>query len=301
MLACLLIENLNDCMREMINILDFYTPTYLAPRPLKTERQSPLDLSEAVPVMPDEIPACPKCEIADEKSIYINLEVDAMTTKANEFVKNLLIELKENGIQARIGIAASRFVSFVAANNASPTVPCIVPSDDMEPFLADQSVSLLPILPETLRCLKRFGLQKLGQVACINSRNLTNQFAIEGALISDLVRGIDPTPLTIYQRPKDAGSEAWQPNIWGHEAKSSQHLKPKPITVMSKKIGYIDFPQAIHRRGTWVCFDAIIDYWKLANNWWTGHLQNLDCFYVSIYGHQLTICHDLACGSWSRY
>ena len=288
-------------MEGIINILDFYTPTCLAPRSLKTERRSLLDLSEIVPVIPDEIPACPRCEIADEKSVYIDLEVDVMTTKANEFVKDLLTELKENGIQTRIGIATSRFVSFVAAYSASPTTPRVVPSDETELFLADQSVSLLPILPETLHRLKRLGLRTLGQIAGIDSRNLIKLFATEGALMSGLVHGVDPTPLTIYQPSTDPGDEAWQPNIWEHEAKSSQHLQPKPISIMSKKFGHIDFPQAMQQRGTWAYCDVILDYWKLEGSWWTKHPQNLDYFYIVVSGDQLTISHNLDRGDWSRY
>ena len=298
MLACLLIENLNNRLSEITNLLAFYTPTYLAPTPSKIERRSPLDLSEAVPVMPNQIPACPHCEITDE-SVYIDLEVDEMTVEADKYVEELLEEFRAIGVAARIGIAPSRFVSFVAAHSADPVVPCVVPQDKTESFLSSQNVSLLPILPETRRRLKRLGIQKFGEVASIASRDLINQFGKEAALMADLVRGIDPTPLTFYQPPITEGITARQEKIWGDEMQPSARLKS--ISIMSKKIGYIDFPQAIRLRGEWVFFEEIIDFWKLERDWWTEHPQNSVYFKLFVSGRELTVCHDLARGDWSRY
>ena len=213
-------------------MLAFYTPTYLAHRPSKTERRSPLDLSEAVPVMPDEIPACPRCEITDE-SVYIDLEVDEMTVKADQYVKELLAEFRTIGVEPRIGIAHSRFVSFVAAHSADLNVPCVVPQDKTESFLSSQSVSLLPILPATLRRLKQLGIQKFGDVASVSSCDLINQFGKEGALMADLARGIDPTPLTFYKPPITEDRTDRQERIWGDEVQSGTRLKP--VSIMVKK------------------------------------------------------------------
>ena len=298
MLACLQIENLNDRLSEITNILAFYTPTYLAHTPSKTERRSPLDLSEAVPVMPDEIPACPHCEITDE-SVYIDLEVDEMTVKADQYVKELLAEFRTIGVEPRIGIAHSRFVSFVAAHSADLNVPCVVPQDKTESFLSSQSVSLLPILPATLRRLKQLGIQKFGDVASVSSCDLINQFGKEGALMADLARGIDPTPLTFYKPPITEDRTDRQERIWGDEVQSGTRLKP--ISIMVKKIGHIDFPQAILRHRKWVFFEGIIDLWKLEDAWWTEEPQRLIYFKLFVSGRELTVCHDLVRGDWSQY
>ena len=298
MLACLQIENLNDRLSEITNILAFYTPTYLAHTPSKTERRSPLDLSEAVPVMPDEIPACPRCEITDE-SVYIDLEVDEMTVKADQYVKELLAEFRTIGVEPRIGIAHSRFVSFVAAHSADLNVPCVVPQDKTESFLSSQSVSLLPILPATLRRLKQLGIQKFGDVASVSSCDLINQFGKEGALMADLARGIDPTPLTFYKPPITEDRTDRQERIWGDEVQSGTRLKP--VSIMVKKIGYIDFPQAILRHRKWVFFEGIIDLWKLEDAWWTEEPQSLTYFKLFVSGRELTVCHDLVRGDWSQY
>ena len=298
MLACLQIENLNNRLSEITNLLAFYTPTYLAPTPSKTERRSPQDLSEAVPVMPDEIPACPHCEITDE-SVYIDLEVDEMTVKANQYVKELLAEFRTIGVEPRIGIADSRFVSSVAAHSADPHIPCVVPQDKTESFLSSQSVSLLPILPATLRRLKQLGIQTFGDVASVSSCDLINQFGKEGALMADLARGIDFTPLNFYKPPITEDLTDRQERIWGDEVQSGTRLKP--VSIMVKKIGYIDFPQAILRHRKWVYFDSIIDLWKLESDWWTEHPQSSIYFKLFVSGRELTVCHDLARGNWSQY
>ncbi len=298
MLACLQIENLNDRLSEITNILAYYTPTYLAPTPSTAERRSPLDLSEVAIVMPDEIPACPRCEITDE-SVYIDLEVDEMSVKADQYVDELLAEFRTIGVEPRIGIAHSRFVSFVAAHSADLNVPCVVPQDKTESFLSSQSVSLLPILPATLRRLKQLGIQKCGDVASVGSCDLINQFGKEGALMADLARGIDFTPLTFYKPPITEDLTDRQEKIWGNEMQSGTRLKP--ISIMVKKIGYIDFPQAILRHREWVYFDSIIDLWKLEDAWWTEEPQSLIYFKLFVSGRELTVCHDLVRGDWSQY
>ena len=298
MLACLLIENLNNRLSEITNLLAFYTPTYLAPTPSKIERHSPMDLSEAIPVMPGQIPACLHCEITDE-SVYIDLEVDEMTTKADEYVDDLMKEFRAIDVAMRLGIAQSRFASFVAAYSADPHIPCVVPQDKTESFLSSQSVALLPILPETLRRLEQVGMHTFGEIACVDSCDVINQFGKEGALIADLVRGIDPTPLTFYQPPITEDLTDRQERIWGDDVQTGTRLKP--ISIMAKKIGYIDFPQAMLRRRNWVYFDSIIDFWKLEDAWWTEEPQSSIYFKLSVSERELTVCHNLARGNWSRY
>ena len=68
-----------------------------------------------------------------------------------------------------------------------------------------------------------------------------------------------------------------------------------------KKIGYIDFPQAILRRRKWVYFDSIIDLWKLEDAWWTEEPQRSIYFKLSVSERELTVCHDLALRNWSQY
>ena len=202
-------------------------------------------------------------------------------------------------LKPRIGIAHSRFVSFVAAHSADLNVPCVVPQDKTESFLSSQSVSLLPILPATLRRLKQLGIQKCGDVASVGSCDLINQFGKEGALMADLARGIDFTPLTFYKPPITEDLTDRQEKIWGNEMQSGTRLKP--ISIMVKKIGYIDFPQAILRHREWVYFDSIIDLWKLEDAWWTEEPQSLIYFKLFVSGRELTVCHDLVRGDWSQY
>ena len=126
MIACLLIENLHDHTKDIKEILA------------------------------DEVPAL-KCEIVKD-CIYINLKVSQMTDEAEDFIRHLHSELKGVCPEVRIGIASSRFASYAAAQNAAPDAPCVVSSDESQAFMANQSVSLLPLDAELHRRLGKLGL-----------------------------------------------------------------------------------------------------------------------------------------------
>ena len=227
MLACLLIENFNDRFGEVKEIL---------------------------------APFAPKLEIANENAIYMDLEVCEMTDEANILIQNIFHVLKKSSIEVRVGIAPSRFVSFVAAYQAEAGASQLIPSEQIKSFLAGQSISLLPIQPENLRRLKLLGLRTLGQVASLDIPDLINQFENEGRRMSELAQGIDQTPLTPYRQPIDCGEDRGQINVWGDEANASAHSKPRAVAIVSSESG---FPQAIFVDGQRIVLDGIIVLWKL--------------------------------------
>ena len=110
-------------------------------------------------------------------------------------IQVLIYELKLREMQARIGVAPSRFASFVAAHAADVETPLFISPVQLEAFLADQSVSYLPISGKNQERLEVLGLRTLGQVAHIDIRELVNQFGREGQFMSELARGIDSMPL----------------------------------------------------------------------------------------------------------
>ena len=144
MIGCLLIENLHNHSKDIKEILAA------------------------------EVPVSLRCEIKGN-CIYLNLKVSEMTDEADVFIRHLHSELRGVSPEIRTGIASSRFGSRAAAHAADPSVPCVVSSEKTAAFLADQGVSVLPILPETLRRLRRLEFQTLGEVASLESHDLIKQ------------------------------------------------------------------------------------------------------------------------------
>ena len=128
--------------------------------------------------------------------------------------------------------------------------------------MADQSVSFLPISGENRERLVMLGLQTLGQVARIDVRQLVNQFGKEGQLISELVRGIDPTPLRCYRPSVEVDDGAWQMGVWDDPANVKPHRQPVSVTVIPDDNGY---PQALLIDSVKIFISDIIDFWKIDN------------------------------------
>ena len=159
MLACLLINNRGDYSIQISELLTFYSL---------------------------------KWELASGNVIYINFD------GIGDRIHLLIHELKLREIQIGIGVAPTRFASLIAAHAADVETPFFISLAQLEDFLADQSVSYLPISSGNRERLAMLGLQTLGQVARIDVRELVNQFGREGQLMSELAKGIDPTPLSSY-------------------------------------------------------------------------------------------------------
>ena len=203
MLTCLLIGNRDDCSIQISELLASYSS---------------------------------KWELADGNVIYIDFD------RIGDQIHVLVHALKRREMQAHIGVAPTRFASFVAAHAADLGTPLFVSPTQLEDFLADQSVSYLPISSENRERLVMLGLQTLGQVARIDVRQLVNQFGKEGQLMSELVRGIDPTPLRFYRPSVEVDDGAWQMGVWDGPANVKPHRQPVSVTVIPDDRGY---PQAL--------------------------------------------------------
>ena len=265
MLACFLIENLHNHLKAIKEML-------------------------AV-----EVPACLRCEIKSN-SIYLNLEVSEMTDEADVFIRHLRGELKGICPEIRVGVASSRFTSFAAAQNAAPDEPCVVSSEETTAFMANQSVSLLPLDAELRRRLDRLGLCTMGQLANIKKADLIRQFGKQGVMMSESGKGVDPSPTAFHRPPITDDITAQQLAVWGDETKLSVYSKR--VSILSKTVGGMEFPEAIRRGDAWLYFDRVIDVWKLEGDWWTESPQHLVYFKLCASGRELTVCHDLASDVW---
>lgn len=114
-----------------------------------------------------------------------------------QFVKELgqLVE-KQLGLYPSISIASVKFVAWVAAMNAKPGQPIVVPEGKERGFLKDLSVNLLPASAKTLRQLELLGIHQMEQLANLPLEAVSLEFGNEGKQVWELSNGIDRTRLT---------------------------------------------------------------------------------------------------------
>ncbi len=131
----------------------------------------------------------PSLEIAGRHTIFFD------GTDDGKRAYDLLVA---RGLQVRgVAIAPSRFVAEVAANLGG--YRCV---DDAKGFLAPLPLDSLPVSAETQRRLHLVGITTMGAVAQLRKKDLVAQFAEEGALLYDRVRGRDPQPLAAAPIPE---------------------------------------------------------------------------------------------------
>ena len=258
MLACLLIDNCGDCLIEITELLAFYSS---------------------------------KWELVDGGAVYIDFD------SLGDRIYVLIYELKHREIQARIGVAPTRLASFAAAHAATVEAPLFVSPAQLEEFLAEQSVSYLPISGENQERLEMLGLRTLGQLARIDVRELVNQFGREGQLMSELARGIDSTPLPTQRPPIGADRGVWQLNVWEDPENIMPLRQPVPVAINADDAGY---PQSLLIEGMEVFIGEIVDLWSIENRWWTEQKTNRDYFEATeLLGNRTSIyCHDLDQDIW---
>ena len=258
LLACLLINNCDNYLIEFTELLAFYSY---------------------------------KWELGDSREVYIDFD------SIGDRIHVLIYELKHREIGARIGIAPTRLASFAAAHAAAVEAPLFIPQTQLQEFLAEQSISYLPISDKSEERLRTLGLQTLGQVADVDVRTLVNQFGRAGKLMSELSRGIDSTPLPSQRPTIGTDRGAWQMGIWDDREDVKTHRQLIPINVVLGDTGY---PEArlVDDMGFLSC--ETIDIWTIENKWWTEQKTNCEYFEVIECGAGVTstYCHDLDHGKW---
>lgn len=261
MLACLLINNCDDYLIEITKLLAFYSY---------------------------------KWELGDSGEVYIDF--DSIGNRIRVLIYEL--QLKHQELQVRIGVAPTRLASFAAAHAATVEAPFFVSRAQLGEFLAEQSISYLPISDKNEERLRTLGLQTLGEVAHIDVRTLVNQFGRAGKLMSELSRGIDSTPLPSQRPTIGTDRDAWQMGIWDDREDVKTHRLLIPITVVLGDTGY---PEARLVDDVESLFCETIDTWTIENDWWTEQKTNCEYFEVLECGAGVTstYCHDLNHGEWS--
>jgi DNA polymerase-4 len=102
---------------------------------------------------------------------------------------------KETGLQAKIGLASTKFTAATAAGLARLGTGLVVQPGLESAFLAPLPIGVLPISEEAYQLLTRLGLTALGQVAGMPAGALSRTLGVEGEELHRLACGIDPRPL----------------------------------------------------------------------------------------------------------
>lgn len=115
-------------------------------------------------------------------------------------------------LNARAGVATTKFTARVASNIAKPGKVRPVGKGDEQRFLASAPVSCLPFPPEMTHQLRRLGLTTLGAVAALPAARLTARFGPDGRLAWELASGIDHRVVTARPREEIVVEELTMPS-----------------------------------------------------------------------------------------
>jgi protein ImuB len=133
----------------------------------------------------------------------------ALYSSEHELGAALLRKARRAGLRARVGIGSGRFVARVAARIAEGVR--VVPPGGERAFLAPLPVGLLPASDDINGALRRFGIERLGELAGLPPRDLGLRLGPRGLRLRRLARGEDRAPLVLVKVPERFLEEADAP------------------------------------------------------------------------------------------
>jgi DNA polymerase-4 len=146
----------------------------------------------------------PLVEEADLGCTYVGIDGLHLIYPDDSAIIAAIREAVPTVFSPRMGIAANKFLAYLAARR-SPPVGHQVFSGDIAPLLKVLPCDFLPVSLKSLERLREFGLNTLGQITALPPSPFQSQFGPEGKRIWELAAGIDTTPL--YPRMMEATRE----------------------------------------------------------------------------------------------
>lgn len=125
---------------------------------------------------------------------YLGMKGTEIIYGGHKGILEMLIESIPRYLVPRIGLANSKFGSYVAALYCNPSQPTAV-IKDVSVFLKKISVDRLPLSWEEKSRLHTFGLHTIGQLSSVSIGAMQAQFGKSGTLAWDLANGIDERPI----------------------------------------------------------------------------------------------------------
>ena len=137
---------------------------------------------------------CDRIEPAELGTAYTRLDGLEFLYGGEEKTAAALLEAIPDWLNARVGVGASKFTSYMAARIADVRSVAACPMDEAR-FLAPLPIALLPLSDDLKRLLHKFGIHTMGQAASLSSDVLVDRFGREGTLAWELCNGIDGRPV----------------------------------------------------------------------------------------------------------
>ena len=133
-------------------------------------------------------------ERAELGTAYVGLKgLETLYGGEARLIANLLNALPAY-LNPRIGVGDAKFPALIAARDSRTLGAARVPAD-VQAFLAPRSIDLLPVSPDALTAMHRFGMHTMGQVSAMPERLMVDQFGAEGRRMWALCNGMDDSPL----------------------------------------------------------------------------------------------------------
>lgn len=137
----------------------------------------------------------PLVEGSDLGCIYIGADGLQLIYRNDNVIIAAVREAVPEGFAYQMGIAANKFLAYLAARHSPRGGYKLLIDGDVVSFLKALSCDELPVSIKSRARLHDFGLHTLGQVAALPCGPLQSQFGLEGRKIWELARGYDDTPL----------------------------------------------------------------------------------------------------------
>lgn len=116
-------------------------------------------------------------------------------TNAREAAQHIL-RLLPAQLRPRAGVGTGKFSARIAAGMTAPGTVRIVPPSETQPFLAEASVSWLPLPASTLHQFRRLGIDTLGQLANLPAAKVAARFGPPGRHAWQFASGHDDRRVT---------------------------------------------------------------------------------------------------------
>lgn len=139
----------------------------------------------------------PRIEPGENGLVYLDLCNDP---KEFAWAENMRIQAKKLGVPAQVGIAGSKLSARIAAEMATDSSLIVPPGTDAD-FLAPLLVDRLRPPAEVTSLLKKWGVEKIGELAALPRAGLTDRLGRTGSDLHQKARGIDAQPLKPYTSP----------------------------------------------------------------------------------------------------
>jgi protein ImuB len=154
----------------------------------------------------------PRIEDAEPGLVFIDVEgLHRLIGPEAAIAAALVRHGRAVGLHARVGIATTRARARVAAR-VGPSIHVLAPGQETA-ALAPVSLAQLPLPPEVLATLARWGVETVGALAVLPRRGLATRLGASGLNAHDLACGRDTTPFRPYMPPpfwEEAQGVEWE-------------------------------------------------------------------------------------------